>query len=170
MGPIAISFGIACAVVLVITALCRSRDALLAAAVLLAMWGLTKIIAAHRDSDARVMMDAVCAMMGSLTGVYLMHRRPRLLSPWALASSNLFTGLLVVLWATARNMGFEEARYPYAVASNVLYLIALLSVLSLGLHDGAVHIRAWLRNNPRPGPWSRPGAQWGRTAPDARRR
>lgn len=164
MGPIAISFGIACAAVLVTAAFCRSRDAILGAVVLAVMWGLTKVFHFRAVEPERIMLDAFCDMLGALAGIYIMHRRPALFLPWMLTASMMISGLLVVLWAIARNMGFDGSSYPYSLARNVLYLIALLSVLSLGLHDGAVHIRAWLCDHPRNRPWSRPGAKWGRTA------
>lgn len=170
MGPVAITFGIASAVVLVTAALCRSRDATIAAFVLFCAWGATKVFQFDRWQAERTILDALTAMSCALAGVYLMHRRPRLLAPWSLTATMMLSGLLVALWEAARSMGFELPSFPYALARNALYMIALLSVLSLGLHDGAVHIRAWMCDHPRHRPWSRPGARWGREAETQRRR
>lgn len=170
MGPVAITFGIASAAVVLTAALCRSRHATIAAFVLFCAWGATKVFQFDRWSAERTILDALTAMSCALTGVYLMHRRPRLLSPWVLTSSMMLSGLLVALWEAGRSMGFDTPTFPYALARNVLYLIALLGVLSLGLRDGAVHLRTWLCDHPRYRPWSRPGARWGRETETTRRR
>lgn len=165
MGPVAITFGILCAVVLVAAAFCRSRDAIIASLVLTGLWALTKVVVVDRNSAEGIMVAAGSKAAIGLTGLWLMHRRPHLIWPRILVCSQLVAAFLVVLWAAALNSGFNPPLYPYAVCLNLLYLIALLAVLSLGLHDGAVSFRLWLSRHHHDRPWSRSGARWGRDNP-----
>jgi hypothetical protein len=110
------------------------------------------------------MLDAACKVAIGLTGLYLMHRRPKLIWPRILVSTQLAAAFAVVLHVAVRNMGFGLPTAPYAFILNVLYGIALFSVLSLGLHDGALSLRAWLSLHHHGRPWTGAGVKWGREA------
>lgn len=164
MGEIAILFGIACAAVLVIAALCRSAHAFMLALVLSTAWGVTKLFPMTYASAGGIMLDASCKVAIAAVGLYVMHCRRRLVWPRIIVSSQILAALFVVMWAAAHNMGFSWPTYPYAVAMNVLYLVVILSTLSLGLHDGAILLRSWMSVHHYGRPWSRPGVKWGREA------
>lgn len=164
MGTTAILFGIACAAVFVIAALSRSRASLVAAVVLCAMWTTTKVWDYPLRSDPGLMLEALNALAGGIVGLFLVALRPSQI--WRRVFLCCMLATLFAIFAQAWSLvtGSPFPKWTYTLPANLLYGIAIMSVATPGVVNGASHFRRWMFGHHHGGSWRDPGSQWGRTA------
>lgn len=143
MGPIAISFGLGSAVVLVIAALFSTRPNQIVAAFLGFIWLITNLWDLPTGSDGQLYLDTALGCLCGLLCIYAMHKDRR--SLWALLTLGSMVSWIIATaaYSEARDAGSQE-RYAYQLASNVLIGIALFFAAMPGGRNGARHIRRWL--------------------------
>lgn len=164
MGLVGTAYGLACAVTLAVAALSRVRATTLAAAVLAAMWGLTKAVHFPSDSEMGIYVDAFDFLLGGMAGILLVADNPNQYWRRIFVSVMLAELFLIVIFASSLETGLTIPKPAYEAVSNVLYAIALLCVFTRGLRDGALSFRTGVPGDRHDGSWASPGARWGRTA------
>lgn len=165
MGPLAVIFGASCAAVFLIAALSsRAWQDTTASAALVIMYALTKLFHYPITSAPGVMLDALTPVIGALTACVIIQASPRLYWPRVMVSAMLLTSVEVFAFAWSNHNGFSYGKNTHRAIDNVLYAIALASVASPGVRNGARLVHLWLSGHSHVGAWSRPGARWGREA------
>jgi hypothetical protein len=136
MGPIAISFGLACVATFVAACVSMSRVAIAGAVVLAVMWGITKIYAFPSDSEPGLQADAVCSLLGGCFGVLAMASDMG--SRWrrVFTASMLASALATFGYSWSLYFGFAPPKPLYEGALNMLYGIAIAANFSTGLQNG----------------------------------
>jgi len=148
MGPIALSFGLGSAVVLVISALFSTRHNQIVSGFLLLMWAATKVWNSPFGSDAQLYLDVALACLCGLLCVVAMHKERRSVWPVLILGVMATWIMISALYAEIRDLT-PQVKFSCQLAANVLFGIALFVAATPGGLNGSRVLRRWLSLHPR---------------------